>query len=148
MRLLTIEERENLWGRLKEKWGILPYYYWYPLTDQEFDAQTAIALDAELFEKEFGYEKLRGILRDKGINKIIYLCENGYGEKDSEIDISDLKPKLCGAAEGFWCTSTLDWIIYASHEVSITFAGQWLVDEIKKNYPDWNKRLWFDMEFK
>ena len=147
MRLLSIEERKCIWKNLKNIWGILPYNYWYPLTDQDFDIQTAIALDAELFEKEFGYEKLRGILKDKGINKVIYLSENGYGEKDSEVELTDFEPEYCGA-EGFWCTSSIDWVIYASHEVSITFAGEWLVEEIKKNYPFWNNRSWFDIEFK
>lgn len=147
MRLLSLKEKDYIWKNLKNIWDILPNNYWYPLEKHDFNNKIAIALNAELFEKEFGYVKLRYILRERGINKVIYLNEDGYGVNDSEIDLHDLEPEYCGA-EGFWCTSTLDWVIYVSHEVSITFAGEWLVEEIKNNYPEWNKRSWFDMDFK
>ena len=145
MRLLSEDERLTLWEKLKEKWDIEPYCYWIPLSEQDFDDENVLGLDATLFKKEFGYELLINILKKGGVTKVIELSENGYVENDTEIDIKELEPEYCGAEE-FWCTQDLDWIIYVSHENSITFAGAWFVEQIKANYPTWKERLWSDMD--
>ena len=44
-------------------------------------------------------------------------------------------------SEGYWCDGAFDWIIYASHESSITIGG-WLLPEIKKVWSNWKEGLW------
>ncbi|MCD6052439.1 MAG: hypothetical protein K0Q55_3857, partial [Verrucomicrobia bacterium] len=35
-----------------------------------------------------------------------------------------------------------DWIIYASHESSVTIGGEWLLPAIKSAWPNWQNRIW------
>lgn len=35
----------------------------------------------------------------------------------------------------------MDWIIYESHEGSITFGGEWLVKELKSIWTDWKDNM-------
>jgi hypothetical protein len=56
------------------------------------------------------------------------------------MEISAFEPYYNGA-EGFWCNNNFDWVIYASHESSITVGG-WLLAEIKNVWPNWKERVW------
>jgi hypothetical protein len=42
----------------------------------------------------------------------------------------------------YWSSRELDWLIYLSHEESLTFAGRWLVEAIKEALPNWRERLY------
>jgi hypothetical protein len=44
-------------------------------------------------------------------------------------------------AEGLWCDSNFDWIVYASHESSITIGG-WLLPEIQAVWSNWQEHLY------
>jgi len=54
--------------------------------------------------------------------------------------VSLFQPYYNGA-EGYWSSDGLDWIIYASHESSVTVGG-WLLEEVKQAWSDWNSRIW------
>ena len=42
-----------------------------------------------------------------------------------------------------YSTSELtDWVVYASHESSITIAGDWLIRILKENWPEWLQRTY------
>jgi hypothetical protein len=51
-------------------------------------------------------------------------------------------PRYNGA-EGYWTSADLDWIIYASHEASVTLGG-WLVGRVKALWPSWDAHVWTD----
>ncbi len=44
-------------------------------------------------------------------------------------------------AEGIWTSRSLDWIVYASHENSITVGG-WMLAEVKRAWPEWECHIW------
>jgi hypothetical protein len=52
-----------------------------------------------------------------------------------------LFPFWYNGEEGFWFDKSFDWLIYSSHESSITLAGL-ILPEIKKNWANWQYRLW------
>jgi len=56
------------------------------------------------------------------------------------MDIELLDP-IYNLAEGYWSSEQMDWIIYASHESSITVGG-WMLDEIKEQWPAWSEYVW------
>jgi hypothetical protein len=43
--------------------------------------------------------------------------------------------------ETYWSSRHLDWLIYCSHEDSITFAGAWLVAAIQQAWPTWQQHI-------
>jgi len=133
-RVLETEETEAIWGLLKTAWGITGGY-WYPLAHRQRDDIEAFQ-DA-YFEKEVGTEKLQTIFRDRGAETLLEMREDGI---NYELELSVFEPYYNGS-EGYWCDGTFDWIIYASHESSITIGG-WILPEIKKVWSNWKERIW------
>ena len=133
-RVLSAEESNIIWERLRTVWDVTEGY-WYPLAQCERDDIEAFQ-DAYL-EKEVGAEKLHAIFRDHGIERVWEMREDGI---NYELELSVFEPYYNGN-EGYWCDETFDWIIYASHESSITIGG-WLLPEIKNVWSNWRARVW------
>lgn len=133
-RVLSQSESESIWLGLRERWKITEGY-WFPLSECSLPDITA-------FQDRYFYEflssfNLTDVLASRGISRVWELREYG---PEYEQDISLLDPHYNGA-EGYWSSGDLDWILYASHESSITVGG-WLLDEVKNQWSEWNQRLW------
>lgn len=133
-RVLSDKESKIIREQLDNRWKI-PKHYWYPLTTEK--PENVEAFQDAYFEKEIGKEKLQEILYKHGIEKVFEIREDGL---DYEFELSIFNPYYNGA-EGFWCDTNYDWIIYASHESSITIGG-WLLDEVKAVWTNWEERIW------
>ncbi|HEX8564624.1 MAG TPA: hypothetical protein VF648_03075 [Pyrinomonadaceae bacterium] len=133
-RVLSDEESNFIWERLRSRWEITEHY-WYPLTLHKRD--DIEAFQDTYFEKEFGSKKLQKILRNRGVEKVFEIREYGASY---ELELSVFEPYYNGA-EGYWCDSKNDWIIYASHESSITIGG-WLLSEVQALWSNWKERVW------
>lgn len=133
-RVLSDKESKTILEKLKSRWK-LPESYWYPLTIEK--PEKVEAFQDAYFEKEVGAEKLQKILSEHKVDKIYVIKEDGL---DYEFELSVFEPYYSGA-EGFWCDDNFDWIIYASHESSMTIGG-WLLDEIKTIWSNWKERIW------
>jgi hypothetical protein len=59
---------------------------------------------------------------------------------DYELELSVFEPSYNGN-EGYWCDETFEWIIYSSHESSITIGG-WLLPVVKNIWSHWEERVW------
>lgn len=140
--VLSKKESGSIWQKLKEKWFGFDYTqsYWYPLTDWEKEGIEAFQYP--YFEKEFGDELLRKLLKELGTEKVWEFRE---GNINYEIELDNLEPYYSGE-EGFWFDNTFEWVIYASHESSITFAGS-ILPKIKNNWENWEQNLWKHIEF-
>jgi hypothetical protein len=133
-RVLTTAESQSIWSRLRTRWEIANGY-WYPVADCKLPG--VIAFHSNAFEKAVTDEQLRAILVERGISRIWELREYG---PEYEVDVSLLEPRYNGA-EGYWSSDDLDWIIYASHEASVTVGG-WLVAHVKVLWPSWEAHVW------
>jgi hypothetical protein len=73
------------------------------------------------------------------------LCLPEYSDLPAEeIDLAGADFRFRDIEE-FWCDArpaVTDWMIYVSHEQSITLAGDWLVRESQRAWPDWASHLW------
>jgi hypothetical protein len=135
-RTLSLEESEALWTRVAERWGT-DGGYWHPLRMEEAPADI-IAFNADAFHEEVPLSSLHQILATQRIARLWELREYG---PEHEIDLALFEPFYNGA-EGYWTSNGAEWLIYASHESSITFAGEWLVDRIKRAWPTWRECLY------
>ena len=77
------------------------------------------------------------MLEARRIERVWALRE--YGPEYME-DLALFEPYYNGA-EGFWSSGDLDWIIYASHERSVTVGG-WLLGKLKAIWPSWQDHVW------
>ena len=135
-RVLSKEESSLLWSRFRERWHIRPGY-WYPLDD--CDLPNLAAFKAHAFDLAIPPATLQNILRRRGIERVWELREYG---PEYEQDVS-LFGAIYNGAEGYWSAGALEWIVYASHENSITVGG-WLLEEVAKIWPSWREHYWTD----
>jgi hypothetical protein len=131
-RALTPSELEDIWISLAVIWDV-DQHYWYPLRESLPRRDDCEAFYTPFFEIELGHEKVRQILISHSLLAVYELREGGTGEMVAVEDLEFYYSSL----EGYWTFSDYSWLIYASHESSITFAGVWLLDEIKKAWPNW-----------
>lgn len=133
-RALAKEESKSIWEQVRTRWQIQEGY-WYPLSDCNLpDIQ---AFDTEAFDMAVPRETLLKILMARGIGRVFELRE--YGPEYEE-DLALFEPSYNGA-EGYWTSNGLEWIIYASHESSITVGG-WMLNELKTLWPTWEAHVW------
>jgi hypothetical protein len=133
-RVLSADESAIIRDRLQMDWSV-SQGYWYPLADRK--REDIEAFQDTYFEKEVGTEKLHTIFRLHGIETLWEMREDGI---NFELELSVFEPYYNGY-EGYWCDATFEWVIYASHESSITIGG-WLLPEVKDVWSDWKERVW------
>jgi hypothetical protein len=136
-RVLSQDESSAIWAEVKSRWGIKDKWYWYPLI--EGAREDVIAVQDKYFHEEVGIKNLREILSRHDAR--VWELREGKGEPEYEMELSIFDPAYNGL-EGYWSSEGMDWLIYASHESSITFGGKWLIGEIKRVWPNWMKRIW------
>ncbi len=133
-RVFGKEELGKLWQMLDARWEIKKHQHWWPL--QEGTAPPDLLI---FHEDWFDSEKeiaLLEILKRHGVEKVLELRE--FGEWGCEETVDTLKPVYTGE-EGYWTSTDMDWLVYASHESSITLAGEWLVGDFREYFPDWEQ---------
>jgi hypothetical protein len=133
-RVLSTEESDQIWSRLRQAWRISEGY-WYPLA--EGSLSNIAAFQDKPFYKAVSPDLLRRILKAHKIERLWELRESGA---EYEQDTSLFQPYYNGT-EGYWSSDESDWIIYVSHESSVTIGG-WLLDDIKARWPSWEKNVW------
>ena len=133
-RVLTAQESKTIWSRLRSRWEISEGY-WFPLA--ECALPDVVAFKTNPFYKAAVHERLRGILASRGIEHLWELREFG---PEYEEALALFAPYY-GEAEGYWSSGGMDWIIYASHERSVTVGGS-LLDELKAMWPSWQAHVW------
>ena len=136
-RTLKKLEIQQIWTRLKEQWevGKQSGWYWYPL--EKCNITDVQAFYDEYFHEEVGSEVIKEILENRKNCLIWELREFGQGY-EMEPALLDISYKI---GEGYWCSENMDWIVYVSHEGTVTFGG-WLLAEVKKHWKNWRERLW------
>lgn len=136
-RYLTGKERENVITRFREQWGYIPHKYWYPMNGQEI-REDCLFLHTDHVEDYWPrIEQLLGLPE-----KHIY-C---YGEGDCAGRDCMEMTELDGynGFENACCGQDFFWLVYFSHEETVTFAGSILprIREIlapeKTHWNRWN----------
>ncbi len=94
-------------------------------------------MDVDAFRAAMPSRLLQLALQEHGVERFWELREYGPCH---ECDVHLFEPLYTGA-EGYWSSVGLDWIVYASHESSITIGG-WLADRVKKGWPQWKSHTW------
>jgi hypothetical protein len=133
---LSRVEYDYIWSQIQVHWGPI-YDCWYPLTGEECPVDT-IAFKSDEFNQHVVLSDFHRILSIHGISWLWELREDYSGE---EIIYEKFLPDYTGN-ERYWTSSELDWLVYASHENSITIAGVWLINEIKATWIEWEKFLY------
>lgn len=97
-------------------WGA-PDGYWYPLSGKTHASLVALELNGVDNCELQG--RIRTFFAENNVQRVIELRE--YDES-YELDAAAAVLSYSGA-EGFWTASGSEWIVYCSHEGTITFGG-------------------------
>lgn len=141
--VMSDTKRLRVRKKLAERWDVDDRRCWFPLRGLEIPTNVLAFQDA-WFRKEVGAEQLQNILVSKGITRVWEINEIGL-DPEYEVD-----PRLCDFAyppEKYWSSPELNWLVYVSHESSITFAGDWLVNRIQEAWPNWEERVYTGWEY-
>jgi len=130
-RVITKSESKGYWHQLKEAWGI-DGRYWFPLKNGHAP-QNLVAFHTDYWDTMDGAALLRGALQSRGIRRVFQLHE--FGDPDYEIDLEILEPGYLDGGERYSTSVQSDWVVYASHESSITVCGDWLIEFFRKKWP-------------
>ena len=103
--------------------------------DQPADVVT---LHVDAMEAPGAYDAIRSALASRGIERVVELREWGDG---LELETAAAEFTYNGG-EGFWTAGDMDWMVYASHEASISFGGDWLVDVMRAHLPQFDRYLY------
>ena len=135
-RVITKEESKKLWKKLEDAWG-MGGGPWFPLREGQAPPHV-IAFHCDYFEAMDGAQLLRKALETRGIKRIFQLQE--FGSPEYEIELSNLEPAYGSGGEQYSTSEPTDWVVYASHESSITVCGEWLTTVFKEAWPEWSQR--------
>jgi hypothetical protein len=114
-RTLRADEVQSSRSAIARAWGA-PDGYWYPLGPKTRDSLVAL----ELFGIEAALQgRIARFFADHGIERVIELREYGACY---ELEAGAEEVAYNGA-EGFWTAPGSEWIIYCSHEGTITLGG-------------------------
>lgn len=132
------EKAKRLRERLETQWGI-GKGFWPPLGGPA-PCETLHVI-GEGLENETG-AKLNAIIQNRMIGQMYAFDESG------NIFITDAAENLFFRYEA-WDTFRFDdgmeWIVYITHENTVTFGGDWLLDAVRELFKDQPERLnpWF-----
>ena len=130
-RVLSPDETQSWRLTIETAWGAGDDY-WYPLGHKTHPS--LVALDLEDLDQEALQRRMRRFFADNGAERIIELREDGVSYA-LQADAAEL---AYTGAEGFWTSVAGDWIVYCSHEGTITFGGV-MADELG---PEYQAKLW------
>ncbi|MEG2102423.1 MAG: hypothetical protein RRY99_13030 [Flavobacterium sp.] len=119
---------------LKEKWKINPYDFWIPLKGKV--ENNTCYFEIEDFKNNFGYKKLNEILERINIGNIYSFNEVKEEKIINEINLSDYN-----FLDIFYTNENADWVIYQTHEGTISFAGKELIENIKLFWKNWEEKI-------
>lgn len=123
-RYLTGPERQNVIAQFREKWNYIPHKYWYPMTGGESrEDRLFLHTDhAEAYWPEI--ERLLGLPKN-------HIYSHGECILPGLDCAEEAELVGYGGFETAYCPKDFSWIIYFSHEETVTFAGA-ILPQIRK----------------
>lgn len=140
-RVLRDDGSDAIWARLGDRW-LIGSAFWYPLSISARDLPGRIvAFWFDDFVAGYGAARLRDVLAAHGIDRVWELrYPLSYPIVEYEMDLCLMHPR-CRMSEFYWTSSAMDWVVYTSHEQTIAFAGECLVEAVLGSWPGWQE-LW------
>jgi hypothetical protein len=93
-----------------------------------------LAFHTDYFQSINGQGILREALERHAISTVFLLRE--FGDPEYEIELGIFEPGYRDGGEQYSTSQQTDWIVYASHESSITVGGEWLIQVFHSLHPE------------
>jgi hypothetical protein len=139
-RVIDDLESRRLWDQLKRMWGI-GGGHWFPLKEGPVPPNV-IAFHDDFFREIDGVTLLHNALKAQGIGRVFQLHEFGPPAPEYEIGLPIFVPTYGSGGEQYSTSELSGWVVYASHESSVTIGGDWLTRDIEEKLPDWSQHTY------
>lgn len=131
-RFLRKDESERLWNGLRKAWNI-GEGYWFPLKEGT-PPPNILAFHTDYFQSIDGQRTLRDALEIRDVSNVFLLHE--FGNPEYEVELGIFEPGYRDGGEQYSTSEHADWIVYASHELSMTIGGEWLINVFRGLHPE------------
>lgn len=120
---------------LNARWGCAIPFGWIPMTGDDEIPNTEIYY-AELFDDR--EEEVKGIIKSLYTDNVFEILEGGA------VSSKHLNGCFFGynGLEHLYTNDTYDFVLYFSHESTVTVGGQRLLAEIHSRWPAYQHHLW------
>ncbi|MGB6406519.1 MAG: hypothetical protein WBF39_03525 [Planococcus donghaensis] len=137
MKQLESTKADSLKKHIEFIWDITQHY-WYPL--YKCKRNDVLAFNDDYINKnEEKITDVRNILLKLNYNSVYEMNEDRLIWL---IDTNSLVPTMSKYNdERFWFSEDMSWIIYVSHEGSITLGGEELLNQVKAKWDDWQSNI-------
>jgi hypothetical protein len=132
-RLLAEHESKKVRKILSEKWGYDGY--WHPLIEGDTPANVLFLMDKYILPSE---QLIIDVVKGISLKKYYAIDE---GRCDYKQSIENFNLHLYQGSETFCCDETFEWVVYGSHEGTISFGGAMLILQIKELLKDYNEKF-------
>lgn len=126
-RRLAEEEKEAVRQQLLERWNY-EGNYWDPL-EERCPTESLYLAKANITPTD--YQSIINFISEHARPPLLEVTEDG---SDTEIELSEFHPADC--YETICCDYDYKWLIYGSHESTLTFAGEQLLVFIRQLFKD------------
>ena len=118
---------------LLAKWSIRVEKMWLPLIGR-VSADT-MSFEFDEFEQQFGVAHLQHLLREMGEHAWWAISEVGEDRDGASASLKSFTQQ--GQVEMYYCNATADWVVYVSHENTVSLGGAVLLDHLQRAWPDY-----------
>lgn len=131
-RTLSAAEVDALWRKLHETWGFTRDYS-YPLKPKAHPS--LLAYDLSKIDYVALDRRIEAFFKDNEVRRVLELRE--FGRENYCLDAIEADLSYNGAGgEGYWTSEKGDWVVYCSHESTITLGGS--ITAIAPPDPPWD----------
>ena len=107
-----------------------PFLHWYPLSKLK-EGIPAVAFDLDRIYDDRRIRKLKSVLKTMDINEVTVVQNQNCNSKPEQVDLlTRLTEKdedgynFPWYVESYYFDQSKEWLIYVSHEGTVTFAGK------------------------
>ncbi len=127
-----MKNEEIIIKELKTKWDVNPFQFWIPLSGE--NKENTCYFDSDEFNEKFNFDKLNKIFNDLKTGEIY---EFTYPKETKIID--KLNIVEFSGNDTFYVDENVNFLIYYTHERTIAFAGNELINQIKEQWAEYEK---------
>lgn len=128
-----------------QRWGITVKEGWFPLDYYPAIPRPAIqvpvleAFEGRALSDASGNDIVRRVLKAKGIERI-FIFEVSYPGVECDVEFLNLVTGSLNIVS-FTFSQSLDWMIHTSWQEAVTIGGDWLLEGVKREWPEWEKHI-------
>ena len=121
------------------KWGI-KNDHWIPLEERK-NSKEIVFYPHDYFFNNYGIDQLRKLVSSISKDKIYKWHWETRNQELYEIPIKELISYKQELLEKYYFDQTFDWVIYMSHENTITFGGKTIINQLENDWSNWEKNI-------